>query len=229
MMIINFVYFSDCTEIYNHGYRTDVKLHVYIPYNYFFVQCNLQDTKRGVTKLFVHGEPCGVEDWFYRNYNTYEYNFGAYDCDHWLGLHYMYMITSLGDYTLRIDIRYEDNYGNINTDTVYYDKFYITDQSDGYKFYYRSFLGSTHGILGDGFGDWINGTEFRASMDGTCPDDKSGWWFDPYCNNTNLMVPMGTAEESLQPGVRKPYWPDASGQLLFVKAITMGVYNEQYT
>ncbi|XP_052232783.1 coagulation factor XIII B chain-like isoform X1 [Dreissena polymorpha] len=95
---------KDCTELLN---RDSTKLSgvytIITPVTHTKVQvfCDMEKDGGGWTVFQKRFD--GSED-FYRNFNDYEKGFGTVYAEHWLGLKYIYEMTSLGSYQLRVDI-----------------------------------------------------------------------------------------------------------------------------
>ncbi|XP_056001613.1 uncharacterized protein LOC125656577 [Ostrea edulis] len=177
-----------------------------------------------------HGGTCGVDDWNLPM-SDYIVGFGqTVSCDHWIGLRNMlYLTQSGGTYKLEVNIELQDG----NTDSVYYEYFYIKDQSE-WTLRLDNFNGSTNNFLGNGFSnpptssdaDLIDNEDFEGSgvnIYGCSGGDKSGWWFDEFCTNPNLCLPLGPVEEALYPSVRKLKWPDRFGNEYLVKRVNMQI------
>ncbi|XP_025107127.1 ficolin-2-like [Pomacea canaliculata] len=79
---------------------------------------------------------------FYRNWTEYKYGFGDLNGEFWLGLENIYLMTSSGNYSLRMDLTDWDN----TTGFAIYDTFSISNESNNYTLH----VGGYHGTAGNG-------------------------------------------------------------------------------
>ncbi|KAK3727782.1 hypothetical protein RRG08_017223 [Elysia crispata] len=122
---------------------------------------------------------------FYRDWDTYKRGFGNLDTDFWLGNENIHIITSSGEYELRVELRYQGQ-----SKFAVYDRFSLAGESDNY----RISLGKYSGIAGNALGlGGHNGQQFTTFDRDN--DKKSGencakiytgaWWYNA-CHSCNL-------------------------------------------
>ncbi|XP_052234254.1 angiopoietin-2-like isoform X5 [Dreissena polymorpha] len=95
---------KDCTELLNRGApKLSGVYNITTPLSHTKIQvmCDMETDGGGWTVFQKRFN--GSED-FYRNFSDYENGFGNVYAEHWLGLKYIYEITSRGSYQLRVDI-----------------------------------------------------------------------------------------------------------------------------
>ncbi|XP_018015310.1 techylectin-5A [Hyalella azteca] len=133
---------------------------------------------------------------FSRGLRDYKVGFGEPDGDYWIGLENIRKWTSSRDYQLRIQLE------DFNGDTAFahYDRFYLEDESNGYRLHVSGYRGNA----GDSLSNLNNLDNYTAEgmMFSTHDDDRDtsheincahywnigGWWFNR-CSWANLMGP----------------------------------------
>ncbi|RUS77530.1 hypothetical protein EGW08_014714 [Elysia chlorotica] len=126
---------------------------------------------------------------FYRGWASYKAGFGSVDNDFWLGNDNIHTITSIGQYELRVEIKYRGeskfaNYGNFSI--------------DGGKESYTLHVGSYSGTAGDSL-EYQNGQNF-STFDhdndllkySNCAEFYHGAWWYKDCHHSNLNGRWGS-------------------------------------
>ncbi|XP_074871855.1 ficolin-2-like [Carettochelys insculpta] len=121
---------------------------------------------------------------FYRDWNSYKRGFGSQLSEFWLGNDNIHLLTSLGDYKLRVDLRGFNNINHFSTFT----SFQIAGESDNY----RLNLGSFECGTGRDSLSVHNGMMFSTydrdndnSLDHCAKTFKGSWWYQN-CHHSNL-------------------------------------------
>ncbi|XP_021344865.1 ficolin-2-like [Mizuhopecten yessoensis] len=119
---------------------------------------------------------------FYMGWNDYKVGFGDVADEFWLGNENLYLLTSLGETEMRIDL---EDFENI---TVYadYASFWVGDETTSYRLHVSGFSGSAKDTLA-----YHNGSAFTTKDDDNdiCTCDcatmyTGAWWYRKchYCN-----------------------------------------------
>ena len=120
---------------------------------------------------------------FYRDWDTYKRGFGNLDTDFWLGNENIHIITSSGEYELRVELKYQGQ-----SKFAVYNRFSLAGESDNY----RITLGKYSGTAGDSLRPH-NGQHF-STYDRDNDRDSSlncakafteAWWYNN-CHDSNL-------------------------------------------
>ncbi|XP_052231705.1 SCO-spondin-like isoform X4 [Dreissena polymorpha] len=141
---------------------------------------------------------------FHRNFRNYEYGFGDVVGEHWLGLKYIYEITSNGYFQLRVNITRNDGrkaydvYGNFRLQPgprytlnlgAQLKSHGVEPSSDTF------FTTSSRTPVGSAFSTYDHDSDKFA--DGNCAElYKGGWWYNDCYMNINL-------NGLYQPGISK--------------------------
>ncbi|KAM9409977.1 angiopoietin-4 [Pholidichthys leucotaenia] len=174
----------DCADIYKAGHSVSGLYHIYISNRTDPVQvfCDM-DTSGGGWTVFQRRFNGTVD--FQRSWGEYKLGFGDILGEHWLGNEVLHLISSQGQYSLRVEL--EDWEGN--SAHFHYDRFTLTSERQQYRLYLRGYSSSagrqsslsTHGT---GFStqdrDHDNCDHCRCALMLT-----GGWWFDA-CGFSNL-------------------------------------------
>ncbi|KAK3757465.1 hypothetical protein RRG08_037821 [Elysia crispata] len=120
---------------------------------------------------------------FYRDWDTYKRGFGNLDTDFWLGNENVHIITSSGEYELRVELRYQGQ-----SKFAVYDRFSLAGESDNYRITLGKYSGTAGDSLtrhnGDQFSTYDRDNDNRSG--GNCAKTFTGaWWYDS-CHTSNL-------------------------------------------
>ena len=121
---------------------------------------------------------------FYLDWDTYKRGFGNLDTEFWLGNENIHIITSSGEYELRVELRYHGQ-----SKFAVYNRFSLAGESDNY----RITLGKYSGTAGDSLGPH-NGQQFSTydrendrTPNVNCAKRYIGaWWYHDLCHHSNL-------------------------------------------
>nr|XP_049465389.1 angiopoietin-related protein 7-like [Anopheles coluzzii] len=135
---------------------------------------------------------------FYRNWTEYRNGFGSVDGEFWLGLEYLYQLTSLRKHELLVELK--DFNGNYKY--ARYSEFAISSEEEQYSL---TKLGSYTGTAGDSL-LYHKGKKFSTKDRDNDPwqttdcanQCQGGWWYG-FCAHTNLngMRIDNVTEESM--------------------------------
>ncbi|XP_030066744.1 fibrinogen-like protein 1-like protein [Microcaecilia unicolor] len=174
-------YTKDCEELYQLGHK-ESGLYVIRP----------EDSPKLVVQCYFHD--CGGWTVIQRNsFNTeiawnakwtiYKYGFGNIESDHWLGNHYIYLLTKQKWNKMRIVLTDAGN----NTKYAEYDSFLLDDEQHGYRLRLGAYQGEAGDSLSsDSLQNEHDNMQFSTedgdhdrSSDRNCADlHGGGWWFD---------------------------------------------------
>ncbi|XP_052217925.1 ficolin-2-like [Dreissena polymorpha] len=181
---------KDCTELLNRDSTKLSGVHTIItPVTHTKVQvlCDMEMDGGGWTVFQKRFN--GSED-FYRNFSDYEEGFGTVYAEHWLGLKYIYEMTSHGSYQLRVDIVRSngssgyDVYGgfSLQPGTNYTLNVGSRITSNGLLNTTLSFSdGSSSGKpVGNAFTTYDHDVD--RYPDNCAVKDQGGWWYN-HCND----------------------------------------------
>ncbi|KAH3768163.1 uncharacterized protein LOC127844641 [Dreissena polymorpha] len=181
---------KDCSELLVHDARlrsgvytintplTHTQVHVY---------CDM-DTDGGGWTIFQRRFNGSVD--FYRNFSDYENGFGNVAGEYWLGLKYIYEITSNGSFQLRVNITHGDGstgydvYSNFSLQhgTNYTLNLGESVKSQGVDSSYTFFTSSAP--VGNAFSTYDHDVDNYAT---NCAEKyKGGWWYNACFTNINL-------------------------------------------
>ncbi|KAE8298798.1 Angiopoietin-1 [Larimichthys crocea] len=174
----------DCADAYRAGHSVSGLYHIYISNRSEPVQvyCDM-DTAGGGWTVFQRRFNGSVD--FQRSWREYKMGFGDVLGEHWLGNEALHLMTSQGQYSLRVEL----NDWEGNSAYSHYDRFTLANERQQYRLYLRGYSGtagkqsslSTHGT----------GFSTRDQDNDNCDHCKcalmltGGWWFDA-CGFSNL-------------------------------------------
>ncbi|KAK3727780.1 hypothetical protein RRG08_017221 [Elysia crispata] len=121
---------------------------------------------------------------FYRDWDTYKRGFGNLDTDFWLGNENIHIITSSGEYELRVELRYQGQ-----SKFAVYDRFSLAGESDNYRITLGKYSGTAGDSLtrhnGDQFSTYDRENDRHSSLN--CAKKFTGaWWYHNGCHHSNL-------------------------------------------
>ncbi|XP_070815067.1 angiopoietin-4 [Chaetodon trifascialis] len=174
----------DCADVYKAGHSVSGLYHIYVGNRSQPVQvyCDMETAGGGWT-VFQRRFNGSVD--FQRSWREYKMGFGDVLGEHWLGNEALHLLTSLGQYSLRVELKdWEGNSAHSQ-----YDRFTLTNERQQYRLYLRGYSGTagrqssltTHGT----------GFSTRDQDHDNCDHCKcalmltGGWWFDA-CGFSNL-------------------------------------------
>uniref|UniRef100_A0A3Q3XDA7 Fibrinogen C-terminal domain-containing protein n=1 Tax=Mola mola TaxID=94237 RepID=A0A3Q3XDA7_MOLML len=175
---------EDCADVYKAGHSVSGLYHIYVGNRSEPVQvyCDMETSGGGWT-VFQRRFNGSVD--FQRSWREYKMGFGDVLGEHWLGNEALYLLTSQGQYSLRVELKdWEGNPAH-----SHYDRFTLTSEKQQYRLYLRGHSGTagrqsslaTHG----------SGFSTRDQDNDNCDHCKcalmltGGWWFDA-CGFSNL-------------------------------------------
>ncbi|TKS71423.1 Angiopoietin-1 [Collichthys lucidus] len=180
--LINMV--ATTTDAYRAGHSVSGLYHIYISNRSEPVQvyCDM-DTAGGGWTVFQRRFNGSVD--FQRSWREYKMGFGDVLGEHWLGNEALHLMTSQGQYSLRVEL----NDWEGNSAYSHYDRFTLANERQQYRLYLRGYSGTagrqssltTHGT----------GFSTRDQDNDNCDHCKcalmltGGWWFDA-CGFSNL-------------------------------------------
>lgn len=187
--------YADCSEIYNDGFKQSgfYKIKPLRSQAKFSVYCDMSD---GGGWTVIQRRSDGSEN-FSRGWNDYESGFGNFvqrNGEYWLGNKNLNLLTTQGDYTLKIDLTDFEK----NSRFAQYKHFRVGDK----KSFYELNVGEYSGTAGDALSGtfhpevqwWASHQRMKFSTwdrdndnyEGSCAEEeKSGWWFNR-CHSANL-------------------------------------------
>ncbi|KAM4589029.1 angiopoietin-1 [Odontesthes bonariensis] len=175
---------KDCADAFKAGHSVSGLYHIYIGNRTEPVQvyCDMETNGGGWT-VFQRRFNGSVD--FQRSWREYKMGFGDVLGEHWLGNEVLYLLTSQGQYSLRVELRdWEANSAHYQ-----YDRFTMTSEKQQYRLYLRGYSGTT----GKQSSLTTHGAGFstRDQDNDSCDHCKcalmltGGWWFDA-CGFSNL-------------------------------------------
>ncbi|XP_050983079.1 microfibril-associated glycoprotein 4 [Labeo rohita] len=158
---------------------------------------------------------------FFRPWESYKKGFGNKDGEYWLGLEFLYQLTSKYQYKLRVDV--EDFEGK--KAYAVYESFSVGSEADGYKLHVSGFL---NGGAGDSL-SYHNGMKFSTfdkdqdSSGDNCAKTyyQGGFWYKScyYTNPTGHYIWQKNIKEN-QFGATWYHWKNNYNAL---KSVTMKI------
>ncbi|XP_031746209.1 ficolin-like isoform X1 [Xenopus tropicalis] len=132
---------------------------------------------------------------FYRNWDSYKQGFGSQLSEFWLGNENIHLLTSSGNFQLRIDLQDFDN----NRTYATYSQFRIEPEAQKYTLRFGAFTGGT---AGDSLSSHNNkafetgDVQYDTSVTANCARMyKGAWWYqkcyDSSLNGEYLRGPLG--------------------------------------
>ncbi|XP_038611155.1 fibrinogen-like protein 1 [Tachyglossus aculeatus] len=187
--------YADCSEIYNDGH-TSSGLYQIQPLQspeQLSVHCDMSD---GGGWTVVQRRSDGSVN-FNRGWDDYEKGFGNFDLkngEFWIGNKNLHLLTSQGNYTLRIDLADFEGESRF----AQYESFKVGDEKSSYMLTCGRYSGTAGDSLGVGSNPetewWGSHRKMKFSTwdrdndnyEGNCAaEDKAGWWFNR-CHSANL-------------------------------------------
>lgn len=175
---------KDCADAYKAGHSVNGLYHIYIGNRTEPVQvyCDMETSGGGWT-VFQRRFNGSVD--FQRSWWEYKMGFGDVMGEHWLGNEVLYLLTSQGQYSMRVDLKDWEG----NSTYSQYDRFKLASEKQHYRLYLRGYSGtagkqsslSAHGMgfsTQDQDNDNCNNCKCALMLSG-------GWWFDA-CGFSNL-------------------------------------------
>ncbi|XP_008570604.1 PREDICTED: fibrinogen-like protein 1 [Galeopterus variegatus] len=187
--------YADCSEIFNDGYKRSgfYKIKPLQSPAEFSVYCDMSD---GGGWTVIQRRSDGSEK-FNRGWNDYENGFGNFvqkNGEYWLGNKNLHLLTTQGDYTLKIDLADFEK----NTRYAQYKNFKVGDEKNSYELNIGEYSGTAGDSLSGNFHPevqwWASHQRMKFSTwdrdndnyKGNCAaEDQSGWWFNR-CHSANL-------------------------------------------
>nr|XP_022301973.1 techylectin-5A-like [Crassostrea virginica] len=172
-------YPRDCTDIFSKG-GTCSWVYLIYPQGSEELDAFCDQNTDGGGWTIIQKRFDGVEN-FYRDWNDYKYGFGNKTGEYWLGNQIIYEIVQQGVYELRIDLTDFDN----ETRYALYKKFYIDDETNGYRLHLEGY----EGTAGDSLMSRHGGHQFHTKDrdDGSrCAQRYTGAWWYNACHESNL-------------------------------------------
>nr|XP_046241036.1 angiopoietin-4 isoform X1 [Scatophagus argus]XP_046241037.1 angiopoietin-4 isoform X1 [Scatophagus argus]XP_046241039.1 angiopoietin-4 isoform X1 [Scatophagus argus] len=174
----------DCADAHKAGHSVSGLYHIYVGNRSQPVQvyCDMETGDGGWT-VFQRRFNGSVD--FQRSWREYKMGFGDVLGEHWLGNEALHLLTSQGQYSLRVELKDWEG----NSAHAQYDRFTLTSETQQYRLYLRGYSGTagrqsslaTHGT----------GFSTRDQDHDNCDHCKcalmltGGWWFDA-CGFSNL-------------------------------------------
>ncbi|GFS19225.1 tenascin-R [Elysia marginata] len=159
------------------------------------------ETTDGGGWIVIQRRTSGQEE-FYRDWATYKRGFGSLAGDFWIGNENLHILTSSGDYELRVELKY-----NGKSAFAHYDKFSVASERNNYALTLGKYAGTA--------GDALSEHQGMAFSTFDKDNDKSstscarahlgGWWYRS-CHQSNLNGKWG------EKNYRGPRWSTFSGR-----------------
>ncbi|KAM4836651.1 fibrinogen-like protein 1 [Thomomys bottae] len=187
--------YADCSEIFNDGFKNSgfYQIKPLQSPAAFSVYCDMSD---GGGWTVIQRRSDGSEN-FYRGWNDYKNGFGNFvqrNGEYWLGNKYLHLLTTQGDYTLKIDLEDFEK----NSRYAQYKNFQVGDEKNAYELNIGEYSGTAGDSLSGNFHPevqwWASHHNMKFSTwdrdndnyKGNCAkEDQSGWWFNR-CHSANL-------------------------------------------
>uniref|UniRef100_A0A480ZW26 Fibrinogen-like protein 1 n=1 Tax=Sus scrofa TaxID=9823 RepID=A0A480ZW26_PIG len=182
--------YADCSEIFNDGFKQSgfYKIKPLQSPAEFSVYCDMSD---GGGWTVIQRRSDGSEN-FNRNWNDYENGFGNFvqkNGEYWLGNRNLHVLTTQGDYTLKIDLADFEK----NNRYAQYKNFKVGDEKNSYDLHIGEYSGTAGDSLAGNFHPevqwWGSHQRMKFSTwdrdndnyEGNCAkEDLSGWWFNRF-------------------------------------------------
>ncbi|XP_042555708.1 fibrinogen-like protein 1 [Dipodomys spectabilis] len=187
--------YADCSEIFNDGFKNSgfYKIKPLRSSAEFSVYCDMSD---GGGWTVIQRRSDGSEN-FNRGWSDYENGFGNFvrrNGEYWLGNKNLHLLTTQGDYTLKIDLEDFEKKSRY----AQYKNFQVGDEKNSYELNIGEYSGTAGDALSGNFHPevqwWAGHQRMKFSTwdrdndnyEGNCADeDQSGWWFNR-CHSANL-------------------------------------------
>eukprot|EP00066_Takifugu_rubripes_P027000 XP_011616266.1 PREDICTED: angiopoietin-4-like [Takifugu rubripes] len=174
----------DCADVSKAGHAVSGLYHIYISNRSEPVQvyCDMETSGGGWT--VVQRRFNGSVD-FQRSWREYKMGFGDVLGEHWLGNEALHLLTSQGQYSLRVELKDWEG----NSAHSHYDRVTLSNERQQYRLYLRGYSGSAgrqSSVASQGAG-----FSTRDQDNDNCDHCKcalmltGGWWFDA-CGFSNL-------------------------------------------
>ncbi|XP_053327148.1 fibrinogen-like protein 1-like protein [Spea bombifrons] len=192
-------YTRDCDELYRLGHRQN-GLYVIRPEGSpkLVVQCFMYDCAGWTV---IQRNSFNTEITWSESWTTYKYGYGNIESDHWLGNHYIHLLTAQKWNKVRIDLVSPENEAR----HAEYDSFYVTGEDEKYRLRLGTYSGDAGDSMTSGalknmhdnmrFSTHDNDNDRRYNAN--CADEHGGgWWYD-FCYDAQLNKKNGIHWETL--------------------------------
>ncbi|XP_004452128.1 fibrinogen-like protein 1 [Dasypus novemcinctus] len=187
--------YADCSEIFNDGHKQSgfYKIKPLQSPEEFSVYCDMSD---GGGWTVIQRRADGSEN-FYRGWDDYKNGFGNFakkNGEYWLGNKNLHLLTTQGDYALKIDLADFEN----NSRYAQYSHFSVGDEKNSYVVNIGEYSGTAGDSFAGSFDPEVQWWASHQSMEfstwdrdndryaGNCAqEEQSGWWFNR-CHSSNL-------------------------------------------
>ncbi|KAM7111598.1 fibrinogen-like protein 1 isoform 1-T2 [Molossus nigricans] len=223
--------YADCSEIFNDGFMLSgfYKIKPLQSPAEFSVYCDMSD---GGGWTVIQRRSDGSEN-FNRDWNDYENGFGNFvrkNGEYWLGNKNLHLLTTQGDYTLKIDLEDFEK----NSCYAQYKNFKVGDEKNSYELNIGEYSGTAGDALAVRFHPEVQwwGSHQRMKFStwdrdhdnyqGNCAEEeKSGWWFNR-CHSANLngLYYLGPYNNETDNGV---VWHTWHGWWYSLKSVVMKI------
>ncbi|XP_067131676.1 techylectin-5A-like [Centruroides vittatus] len=177
----------DCSEIRENGVNKSGIYRIW-PLNWhisgsFLVYCDMEIDGGGWTIFQRRGRFNHSPEYFFRNWIDYNVGFGDLNEDFWLGNERIFSLTNQGNYTLRIDMKDDEN----NKAYALYREFWIENERQQYKIHVSDYSGDAGDSL-SGHNNMKFSTKDRDNdiAEGNCAESYKGAWWYSNCHSSNL-------------------------------------------
>ncbi|XP_037687151.1 fibrinogen-like protein 1 [Choloepus didactylus] len=229
--------YADCSEIFNDGHTNSgfYKIKPLQSPEELSVYCDMSD---GGGWTVIQRRMDGREN-FHRGWDDYKNGFGNFvqkNGEYWLGNKNLHLLTTQGEYTLKIDLADFEN----NSRHAQYKNFKVGDEKSAYVLT----IGEYSGTAGDSFAGnfhpevqwWASHQNMKFSTrdrdndnySGNCAEEeKSGWWFNRcHASNLNGLYYRGPYTAETDNGV---VWYTWRGWWYSLKSVTMKIRPNDFT
>lgn len=223
--------YADCSEIFNDGSKLSgfYKIKPLQSPAEFSVYCDMSD---GGGWTVIQRRSDGSEN-FNRDWNDYKNGFGNFvqkNGEYWLGNENLHLLTTQGDYTLKIDLADFER----NSRYAQYKNFKVGDEKNSYELNIGEYSGTAGDSLAVRFHPevqwWGSHQRMKFSTwdrdhdnyEGNCAEeDQSGWWFNR-CHSANLngLYYLGSYSNKTDNGV---VWHTWHGWWYSLKSVVMKI------
>ncbi|XP_006893610.1 PREDICTED: fibrinogen-like protein 1 [Elephantulus edwardii] len=223
--------YADCSEIFNDGYERSgfYKIKPLQSQEEFSVYCDMSD---GGGWTVIQRRSDGSEN-FNRGWNDYENGFGNFvqkNGEYWLGNKNLHLLTTQGEYTLKVDLADFEK----NSRYAKYTHFKVADEKNSYELSIGGYSGTAGDSLAGQFSPevqwWASHQRMKFSTwdkdndnyEGNCAEeDKSGWWFNRcHASNLNGLYYQGSYTANTDNGV---VWYTWHGWWYSLKSVVMKI------
>ncbi|XP_048116908.1 angiopoietin-1-like isoform X2 [Alosa alosa] len=174
--------FRDCADLFHSGFNKSGVYTIHLTIQYTAkVYCDMDTAGGGWT--MIQRRQDGTTD-FHRSWKEYKMGFGTVSGEHWLGNELVFLLTSQGQYSLRVELTDWNDQQAFSQ----YEQFHISNEKQKYRLSVKGYSGTAgrlSSLVSRGADFSTKDVDNDNCICQCAPLLTGGWWFDA-CGASNL-------------------------------------------